>query len=78
MAGETIVDNQHRGTLKALERRFEAAQAELIIHKKRTVKRSNTEEAGKKSHISSSLAVGSSPNLANTSASSSTPSKKGL
>ncbi|XP_028956947.1 ribonuclease MRP protein subunit POP4-like isoform X3 [Malus domestica] len=77
MAGETVVDDQHRRTLKALERRFEAAQAELDIHKKKTVKRSKTEEAGKKLHISSSLAVDSSPNLANTSASSSTPSKKG-
>ncbi|KAM1576040.1 hypothetical protein PS2_032271 [Malus domestica] len=78
MAGETVVDDQHRRTLKALERRFEAAQAELDIHKKKTVKRSKTEEAGKKLHISSSLAVDSSPNLANTSASSSTPSKKDI
>ncbi|XP_050116095.1 ribonuclease MRP protein subunit POP4-like isoform X2 [Malus sylvestris] len=77
MAGETIVDDQRQRTLKALERRFEAAQVELDLHQKKTVKRSKTEEAGKKSQIASSSAVDSSPNLANPSASSSTPFKKG-
>ncbi|KAM0993910.1 hypothetical protein EV2_009830 [Malus domestica] len=76
MAGETIVDDQRQRTLKALERRFEAAQVELDLHQKKTVKRSKTEEAGKKSQIASSSAVDSSPNLANPSASSSTPFKK--
>lgn len=78
MAGETIVDDQRQRTLKALERRFEAAQVELDLHQKKTVKRSKTDEAGKKSQIASSLAVNSLPNLANPSASSSTPFKKGL
>ncbi|BBH02082.1 ribonuclease P family protein [Prunus dulcis] len=63
--------------MAALERRFEAAQAELDLQKKKTVKRPKTEEAGKKSHIPTSSAVDSSAKSSNASASRSTPSKKG-
>lgn len=79
MAGEPVVEDQQRQrTLKALERRFEAAQAELDLQKKKTVKRPKTEEAGKKSHIPTSSAVDSSAKSSNASASRSTPSKKGF
>ncbi|XP_034213394.1 ribonuclease P protein subunit p29 isoform X2 [Prunus dulcis] len=79
MAGEPVVEDQQRQrTLKALERRFEAAQAELDLQKKKTVKRPKTEEAGKKSHIPTSSAVDSSAKSSNASASRSTPSKKDI
>ncbi|KAL6277749.1 hypothetical protein ACE6H2_021350 [Prunus campanulata] len=61
---------------QALGRSFEAAQAELDLQQKKTVKRPKTEEAGKKSHIPSSSAVDSSAK-STASTSRSTPSKKG-
>ncbi|XP_024190774.1 ribonuclease P protein subunit p29 isoform X3 [Rosa chinensis] len=75
MAGEPAVQDQRQRTLQALERRFEAAQAELDLHQTKNTKRLKTEGAGKKPHTANSSAVDSSPNLAN--ASSATPSKKG-
>lgn len=77
MAGEAVVQDQRQRTLQALERRFEAAKAELDLHQtKKNTKRLKTEGAGKKPHVANSSAVDSSPKLAN--ALSTTPSKKGL
>lgn len=76
MAGEAVVQDQRQRTLQALERRFEAAKAELDLHQTKNTKRLKAEGAGKKPHIANSSAVDSSPKLAN--ASSTTLSKKGL
>ncbi|KAK9920843.1 hypothetical protein M0R45_029385 [Rubus argutus] len=76
MAGEAVVQDQRQRTLQALERRFEAAKAELDLHQTKNTKRLKTEGPGKKPHIENSSAVDSSPKLAN--ASSTTSSKKDI
>ncbi|KAK9920848.1 hypothetical protein M0R45_029388 [Rubus argutus] len=76
MAGEAVVQDQRQRTLQALERRFEAAKAELDLHQTKNTKRLKTEGARKKPHNENSSAVDSSPKLANTS--STTPSKKDI
>ncbi|KAL6138623.1 hypothetical protein ACLB2K_063904 [Fragaria x ananassa] len=75
MASEPVVQDQRQRTLQALERRFEAAKAELDLHQTKNTKRLKTEGAAKKPHTAISSAVDSSPKLSNVSTA--TPSKKG-
>ncbi|XP_050381396.1 ribonuclease MRP protein subunit POP4 isoform X2 [Argentina anserina] len=76
MAGEPMVQDQRQRTLQALERRFEAAKAELDFHQTKNTKRLKTEGPPRlKPHAAISSAIDSSPKLANTPKA--TPSKKG-
>lgn len=60
MASETVLDNQKKRTLEALERRFAVAKAELLQQQQPVSKKRFRQVEEKVSHFTNSLSVGSS------------------